>query len=506
MKLSTQRGHGARILVVAPNHDDLFFPHLGKALLKVGCEVRLCVVSQSYSSDAQKIGIAVENIASFEDFSYSTQLDWDDVLFRLQCKYKSTDWCSIPPMERRFTDYSFLFGATGHRRESSEYILSLVARLATFFESSMDDWQPDILVTAFGDNIFTYTATLLAEAKVIRVFLPQPCYLNENGAMEGGYFGNTRFLEPFSMVRSYLQLLGRDLTETERHRADAFMEGLKYYEGSKTLAYIYKSSNFESPLSPNLSRLFSYLRANASLDTSVHYYKIDLFGKIRANWLRYWRNMFLRWCKELLDAPLPERFVFFPMHFQPEASTLVNGVWYTNQVALIENISKSLPLGYSLVVKEHPRGRGARPMWQYKHISSLYNVSFSDLPSKEILSKSGAVVTISGSVGIEAMAFDKPVILLGRTFHSYNRLYSCVRDVSALPEIFRKLLLDRDEEKDVFRHREEARKFVLSYLNGTFPFFPSIDNADQLALLLLEEWAKDDDSSKTWLEELHGTR
>ena len=63
-------------------------------------------------------------------------------------------------------------------------------------------------------------------------------------------------------------------------------------------------------------------------------------------------------------------------------STLVQGIWSSNQISLIEDISKSLPIGYSLVIKEHPWGRGNRPTWQYKHLEKFYNVFFCDLPSK----------------------------------------------------------------------------------------------------------------------------
>ena len=81
---------------------------------------------------------------------------------------------------------------------------------------------------------------------------------------------------------------------------------------------------------------------------------------------------------------------FFSAQFQPEESTLTQGVWYANQVALIENISKSLPFGYTLVVKFHPWGRPIGPLWQYRYLKNFYNIKFSDLNSKNDNPKSSS--------------------------------------------------------------------------------------------------------------------
>jgi hypothetical protein len=57
---------------------------------------------------------------------------------------------------------------------------------------------------------------------------------------------------------------------------------------------------------------------------------------------------------DYFDRPIAgEQYVLYPIHFQPEASTLVQAPYYLDQAALIEDISKSLPVGYQLHVKEH---------------------------------------------------------------------------------------------------------------------------------------------------------
>ena len=63
-----------------------------------------------------------------------------------------------------------------------------------------------------------------------------------------------------------------------------------------------------------------------------------------------------------------EKFALFPLHYMPEASTLIYGKWYVDQAQLIENIAKTLPVSHQLYVKEHPFGYGNRSLDFYKRI------------------------------------------------------------------------------------------------------------------------------------------
>ncbi len=65
--------------------------------------------------------------------------------------------------------------------------------------------------------------------------------------------------------------------------------------------------------------------------------------------------------------------IYFPLHVQPEFTIDVRAPFCTNQLALIENIAKSVPSGYRLVVKDHPGMRGCRPLSYYREIRKLYN-------------------------------------------------------------------------------------------------------------------------------------
>jgi len=68
---------------------------------------------------------------------------------------------------------------------------------------------------------------------------------------------------------------------------------------------------------------------------------------------------------------------------------------YTNQVQVITNITKSLPEGYELYVKEHPVNvfREWRPVNDYKKIMELPNVKLihPSVKSIDLIKKSSLV-------------------------------------------------------------------------------------------------------------------
>ena len=56
----------------------------------------------------------------------------------------------------------------------------------------------------------------------------------------------------------------------------------------------------------------------------------------------------------LNNIPSDEKYVYFPLQFEPERTILISAPYYTNQLELIKNIARSIPVDYFLYVKEHP--------------------------------------------------------------------------------------------------------------------------------------------------------
>lgn len=428
---------------------------------------------------------------SYENFCSKEKLDADiSYLYR---KYPEINWAKIVAAERSFVDYSFLQGAAGNRQEELPYISDLVYRMTKFFERHFDEFKPNGVITAYGDNIFNLIAGTLAQSYRIRLFIPHPAFIHGAGNTDCGLIGNDIHLRSFRMERVYKELLKRDLSPEEVQEAEKISNEVSKYDGKKTLDKFYGKEGYEKPISPKVRfGLINYLISNARYDKDIAFFKIEPTRKIKANILRMLRNVTGRLVLgACANRPLPKKFVFYPMHYQPEASTLIAGIHFANQVALIENLSKILPLGYKLVVREHPRGRSFRPTWQYKHLSKFYNVQFSENDSKTLINSSTLVVTISGSSALEATAMDKPVVVLGENFHTYNRLYYKPKSIEDLERVFKAVLIDRDYEK-ITNRRAMALKFFLSYNAGLFQFTPSAGNESAILAEIQKDFASRD--------------
>ncbi|MDG2088408.1 MAG: hypothetical protein P8J68_06685 [Arenicellaceae bacterium] len=127
--------------------------------------------------------------------------------------------------------------------------------------------------------------------------------------------------------------------------------------------------------------------------------------------------------KDDFNAP----FIFVALHYQPEASTCPDGGYFADQALMIGMLSKLLPEGWLLYVKEHSLQLQAKSSkaWQgrdpqfYRDLVNHSNVRLVsiDTPSFDLMDRSKAVSTITGYAGWEALVRGKPVILFGRPWY-----------------------------------------------------------------------------------------
>ncbi|MDB5147668.1 MAG: capsule polysaccharide biosynthesis protein, partial [Mucilaginibacter sp.] len=126
----------------------------------------------------------------------------------------------------------------------------------------------------------------------------------------------------------------------------------------------------------------------------------------------------------------------------PEAATLVQGRWLNDQKTIIEMFSKALPANVLLIVKEHKVSVGRRPIEFYQEIDKFHNVYFVPETTEvyPLIENSLGVVTISSSMGLEAVMLNKAVITFG-DIH-YNILTDVIKatDISKMQEYVRRAL------------------------------------------------------------------
>jgi hypothetical protein len=124
-----------------------------------------------------------------------------------------------------------------------------------------------------------------------------------------------------------------------------------------------------------------------------------------------------------------KKYVLYALHFDPEASIMARAR-FSNQLAVIKQLSQSLPRGWTLYVKEHPdQFKLDGPGWWYflisihkyrtkefyKELLKFDNVNLlkHKVKSQDIIKSAEAISTINGSIASEALNYNKPLILFG---------------------------------------------------------------------------------------------
>lgn len=447
---------------------------LEQELLKISSNIEYgCLVLENDDKNRILDKVKSNNIHSLEDIVKGNKLDINKELERILKEYKGINFSKAIASERSLCDYSFLINSVGYRKEDLEYMKKLVVNIVLLVEKHFRFFNPDVIVSGAPDSIFTYLVLQLAEAKKIKIILLRPGWLNDFDHFECGYLGNNLYGVSTEMESYYKDLKERELTQEELSRVSNFKEHIKNFQYKKMMKSRHSRDVTKGTVSPNIKKFFIYKEKIDKLNKDIVYTKPDLFEKFKANILRYIRKKQFDNYLNTFDNKIPSKSIFFPLHFQPEESTLVKGINYTNQIALIEHISKSIPLGYTLIVKEHPLGRGYRPLWQYKHIDSFYNVKLVELPSSEIVKNVDLVISISGTIGMESLVYEKPIIMLGTTYYMFEKkLFNHIENINLLDKLVYEILIEKKHHIGDL----EINKFFLSYLNALKKYAPFNNN------------------------------
>ncbi len=162
---------------------------------------------------------------------------------------------------------------------------------------------------------------------------------------------------------------------------------------------------------------------------------------------------------------LEDKYFFFPLQYEPEASTLVLATYYSNQLNTVKNVAFTLPISHKLYLKEHPGSIGTRANKFYKELKKIPNVVLlsPEEPIQEIIQKSSGVITLTSTVGLEAALVGKYVYVFGNVFYNYHPMCRRLLNFDNLKEQIQK---DLDNKKNVGPLEEINNLFVASYLRN----------------------------------------
>jgi hypothetical protein len=227
-----------------------------------------------------------------------------------------------------------------------------------------------------------------------------------------------------------------------------------------------------------------------------NFFKIRQYIKKKTYRLKKFYNS-----KSSKTIPLGNRFVFVPLHYQPERSTCPDGGVYSNPYLFLQNIVAVIPNDIIILVKEHPRqfnfarvrNQSYRSEFIYEQMLKHPNVRFIDtsFPTNDILAHSQleGVFTVKGNIILEAWFNDIPVFYFGETLWGNLPNVYCVNDPLVRNNItsffrfsFNKPVISSSEKKDHFI--EALKGSLLSF--STIYETRKIDQNDSFFVFLNE--------------------
>jgi hypothetical protein len=322
--------------------------------------------------------------------------------------------------------------------EGLAYASFIAERMISVFQ----EVRPSVIIGGF-DGL--HGSMALAVAKRVNI----PWYALRFSVLPPGLAGFCESLSPASTIS-----LRAPAADALRQLAE---NALRDFEADKVKAHAPSSPAFLNP-AYIVRRIPSQLRAlvgawrrgwsrqyNKYTDARITYSVVAMLREA----LRFRRNAMQLPRHWFIDKPPAAPFVFFGLHFQPESSIDVCAHFFSDQVRVIELISRSIPPTHKLLVKLHKSAAA--------HYSRSQLAEFTKFPgvqlvsphayTRELIRKASVVFSIQGTIGLEAALLGKPVVMFADSPTKVFPNVSTIGRLPEFPELVRKKLTESAPER-----------------------------------------------------------
>lgn len=195
-------------------------------------------------------------------------------------------------------------------------------------------------------------------------------------------------------------------------------------------------------------------------------------------------------------------YVYFPLQFQPERTSIPMGLQFADQLLALELLANSLPDGWLIYVKEHPRqfldnavrGVLGRNREFYEALFRLHpdriRLIPTNTPSSTLIQHARYVATVGGTAGWEAVRSGVQALVFGATWYMHApgvyRVNSDAECRYVLNQIHRGAIMDRALVESYTAWLHDKASFP-GYMTSVFEKLSSLlpaDNADSYALAI----------------------
>ena len=328
------------------------------------------------------------------------------------CKHKISLMTGLDHLERKSKDFVWRHHKIDSISDSEHYYHVVVDFLANYLV------EQEINLVLFFEIPHLFSDTLcyqIAKSKDIETLIVSPSNFPER-------FFSLRTIENFGLIGKTVD--SRSIVPYEINPDEVpewiYMMGIKQYRGElgnlnwQGILMLIVHLLAVDPLKLfRLDLLFQIVSRMCKISSELPKWRYPFNEYFAIQHLDYFEYLL---DFENADIDLDCKFVYFPLHLQPELTTSAIGKEHSDQLLAIEKLSRLLTDDYSIFVKENPKQGGQmRGSQFFQRLNRIDKVRL--LPSYantyQLIEKSQFVATITGTVGWEAICKGKNVLVFG---------------------------------------------------------------------------------------------
>jgi hypothetical protein len=291
-----------------------------------------------------------------------------------------------------------------------------------YWKGVLEHFRPDVVVCRIAPHEI-YDYALYALSRIMDI----PTIMFERTSLPGFIYPVRSFEEGSEIIRrEYTKELAKDNNpETASHLENlskTYAEAMPFHLKYK-LNHLRKGGEIEGTVTILLRVAKVLLKAFLLKRGDSDY----LHKRYHENMGRFKRKKLLAHYNRLantVDLTVP--YVFVALQCEPERQTCPVGGVFGNQYLMIDMLSKLVPEGWKIYVKEHvsqfkiyQAPERAKPIEFYNMIASMPKVELVPLAytSFELIDGAKASASVSGTVGWESVVRGKPTLLFGHSWY-----------------------------------------------------------------------------------------
>tara|TARA_B110001452_G_scaffold266772_1_gene274532 strand:- start:1188 stop:2723 length:1536 start_codon:yes stop_codon:yes gene_type:complete len=317
-----------------------------------------------------------------------------------------------------------------------------------FLESVFKKFQPKMLLVRPG-SVLTNIAISIAEKNSVPCTMPRPARHNSFV---------TWTLGPYSHSAQLKNLFDDDAIDVPT----VLIDDINAPDGSmQVFARFQNSYGFRGLLRRFLIETYNHAHSlcraisRGNVNSRARYLIFLNRFSLEIRSIEFLRKIWVNDAKSL-----PGKKLLFLLPKEPEYTVQSLGRDFNNIHAMLAHLSTSLPVGVTLLIKEHSRV-GYRKLEFYKELTRYSNVKFVNpfLPSKHFLKDCDAAATVAGTIALECCAEGKKCLTFTDKME-YNFLPNVVyaHNLYKLCGIV-DVLLEKPKASDIAIYKKAASRY-----------------------------------------------